>query len=204
MTDDDHRGEFRRSTDTGATPEYARLIEALRVVQDLAVAIDPPDDVCIAATANAEQLAELLRPHVVTEWEATGGRVPDLPGRGSLLQPPWVTIAEKPDGFVRREGVFRTFHRGANEAAHGGTLGLLFDDLYGQVARAGIAENCRTVHLEIDFRKVTPLNTPLVVEARIERIEGRKIYVRAELTDPDGTLLAEGSGLMLKLLPGQQ
>jgi hypothetical protein len=34
-------------------------------------------------------------------------------------------------------------------------------------------------------------------------MEGRKTFVGAELTDPDGTLLAEANGLMVQLLPGQ-
>jgi hypothetical protein len=34
-------------------------------------------------------------------------------------------------------------------------------------------------------------------------VEGRKTFVNAELTGPDGTLLAEANGLMVELLPGQ-
>ena len=33
--------------------------------------------------------------------------------------------------------------------------------------------------------------------------EGRKAFVKAEMTDPDGKLLAEAHGLMVRLLPGQ-
>lgn len=202
MTGNAH-GEFRPTTDTTAPPDFGRMVEALREVQDLAVSVNLPNDVCVAAAQKADEIAELLRPHVVDEWGAIAGRVPDLPGRGSLMQPPWRTLSETPDGTVRREVVFRTFHLGANEAVHGGMLAHLFDDIYGQVGRNGVAGNSRTVHLTVDFRRVTPLNVPLVAEARIERTEGRKVYVRGELTMPDGTLLVESDGLMLKLLPGQ-
>ena len=37
----------------------------------------------------------------------------------------------------------------------------------------------------------------------LREAEGRKAFVNAELTDPDGTLLAEANGLMVRLLPGQ-
>ena len=41
--------------------------------------------------------------------------------------------------------------------------------------------------------------------ANPEGITGEELqtFVNAELTDPDGTLLAEANGLMVRLLPGQ-
>ena len=35
------------------------------------------------------------------------------------------------------------------------------------------------------------------------RAEGRKAFVAADLRDPDGNVLAEANGLMIRLLPGQ-
>ena len=37
----------------------------------------------------------------------------------------------------------------------------------------------------------------------VDKTEGRKAFVNAELRDPDGNLLAEANGLMIRLLPGQ-
>jgi acyl-coenzyme A thioesterase PaaI-like protein len=61
----------------------------------------------------------------------------------------------------------------------------------------------RTAFLHVDYRKVTPINTPLVAQGRVDSIDGRKAFVSGELTDADGALLAEGTGLMVRLLPGQ-
>ena len=41
------------------------------------------------------------------------------------------------------------------------------------------------------------------MRGRATKVEGRKTFVSAELTDPDGALLAEANGLMVQLLPGQ-
>jgi acyl-coenzyme A thioesterase PaaI-like protein len=57
--------------------------------------------------------------------------------------------------------------------------------------------------LKVDYRKVTPIDMPLVVRGRIDSTEGRKAFVSGELTDADGALLAEATGLMVRLLPGQ-
>ena len=43
----------------------------------------------------------------------------------------------------------------------------------------------------------------LTATGRITEEQGRKAFVTAELRDPDGNLLAEANGLMLRLLPGQ-
>jgi hypothetical protein len=50
---------------------------------------------------------------------------------------------------------------------------------------------------------VTPIDEPLVSRGRIDRIDGRKAFITATMTDADGTVLSEASGLMIKLLPHQ-
>ncbi len=37
----------------------------------------------------------------------------------------------------------------------------------------------------------------------VREAQGRKAFVNAEMRDPDGNLLAEANGLMIRLLPGQ-
>ena len=45
--------------------------------------------------------------------------------------------------------------------------------------------------------------TELVVEGRVDRVDGRKLFCSAELRDADGTLLADCEALMVQLRPGQ-
>ena len=61
----------------------------------------------------------------------------------------------------------------------------------------------RTAFLHVDYRNVTPINTPLIARGRVASTEGRKAFISAELTREDGKLLAQANGLMVRLLPGQ-
>ena len=115
------------------------------------------------------------------------------------------------DGFVARaraDGVeltvqFSRFHVGGNYAVHGGVLPLMFDSMFGMVIHASGRPISRTGFLHVDYRKVTPIDTPLAMRGWVDKTEGRKAFVNAELRDPDGNLLAEANGLMIMLLPGQ-
>lgn len=202
-TSDGTPGGFPEYTPADPPADFARLVEALRVVQDLAVSTDLPDDQVTAAADQAEKLAATMAPYVVPEGKSPAGRAIGLPGRGSLLMLPWTVEKFDAEG-VRSTGVFRRYHLGGNGAAHGGTLPLLFDDLFGMILHAHGSGISRTAYLHIDYRAVTPLNRTLVVEGHVTRAEGRKTYIEATLKDTDGTLLAEGNALMVRLLPGQQ
>ena len=48
---------------------------------------------------------------------------------------------------------------------------------------------------------MVPLGTVATLEARVEKVEGRKVYVRTRLELRDGTLAAESTGVFLQLVP---
>ncbi|WP_430333859.1 PaaI family thioesterase [Rhodococcus sp. ACT016] len=198
----EHHGGFPVFTPVEAGPNFGRFVESFRQLQDLAVSTHIPDDVAEQAIAQAEALAELIAPYRVPEGKSPAGFNSQLPGRGSLLLLPWQFEKVAADG-VRSRGVFRLYHRGGNGAAHGGTVALLFDDLLGMIVHASGHPIARTGYLHVNYRKVTPIETELVVEGRVDRVEGRKIFCTAELRDLDGTVLADCEALMVQLLPGQ-
>src|SRR5690606_237689 len=138
------------------------------------------------ARDRVNALIELLEPYRAPEQQGPAGRAVELPGRGSLLLLPWKTVSAGPDGIVMK-GVFRRFHLGGNSAAHGGVLPLLFDDLFGMTVHYAGRPISRTAFLHVNYRKVTPLDTPLTVRGRVERIEGRKTFISAELVVEEGT-----------------
>jgi len=82
-------------------------------------------------------------------------------------------------------------------------LPLLFDNVFGMVIHAAGRPISRTAYLHVDYRRVTPIDVDLTARGRLDRTEGRKAFVGAELRDPQGNLLAEANGLMIRLLPGQ-
>jgi acyl-coenzyme A thioesterase PaaI-like protein len=201
--DYEHHGGFPEYGPATPGPGFGRFVAAMRRLQDLAVSADPGDELWDDAANRVEALTELLGPFQAdVEGTAPAGRTPDLPGMGSLLLPPWMLTRYEPEG-VEMRGHFTRFHVGGNYAVHGGVLPLLFDHMFGMVSHAAGRPISRTAFLRVDYRKVTPTDTPLLVRSRVTSIEGRKAFVSAELIDGDDTLLAEADGLMVRLLPGQ-
>lgn len=198
----EHHGGFPVFTPVKAGRNFAEFVESLRRLQDLAVSTHIPDDVVDEAIARADALSDMLDPYRVPEGKSPAGFNSRLPGRGSLLLLPWQFEKVDADG-VRSRGVFRMYHRGGNSAAHGGTIALLFDDLLGMIVHASGHPIARTAYLHVNYRKVTPIETELVVEGRVDRAEGRKLFCTAELRDQGGTVLADCEALMIQLLPGQ-
>jgi acyl-coenzyme A thioesterase PaaI-like protein len=183
-------------------PGFERFLTAMRRAQDLAVSVDPDADTWDDAADRVEELVKLLDPYQAAEGVGPANRVPSLPGAGSLLMPPWTVSTFEEDG-VELHVQFSRYHVGGNSAVHGGVLPLLFDSLFGMVIHAAGRPISRTAFLHVEYRKVTPIDTTLTARGWIREAEGRKAFVNAELRDPDGNLLAEANGLMIRLLPGQ-
>nr|WP_306436759.1 MULTISPECIES: hotdog fold domain-containing protein [unclassified Rhodococcus (in: high G+C Gram-positive bacteria)] len=80
---------------------------------------------------------------------------------------------------------------------------MLFDDLFGLITQAYGRPYSRTAFLHIDYRKITPLDTELIIEGSVDRVEGRKIFINSVLTDTGGTILADCHALMVELREGQ-
>ncbi len=203
-----HHGGFPEYGPATPGPGFGRFVAAMRQLQDLAVSADPGPDAQAVWDDAADRVAALvglLAPFEADQGQAPAGRAPDLPGMGSLLLPPWMLTRYAPDG-VEMTGYFSRFHIGGNHAVHGGVLPLLFDHMFGMIAHAAGRPISRTAFLHVDYRKITPIDVPLVVRGRVTSAEGRKAFVSAELVDAQGssgTLLAEANGLMVRLLPGQ-
>ena len=179
---------------------FGRFVTAFRHAQDLAVAADVPD--WNAAAERVEDLIGYLAPHAKPGAMAPAGRVASLPGAGSVLMPPWQIRDFSPEG-VDVVVQFSRYHVGGNNAVHGGVVAMMFDVMCGIIIHAIGRPISRTAFLHVDYRNITPIDIPLTMRGWSSRVEGRKTFVNAELTDPGGTLLAEANGLMVQLLPGQ-
>ena len=186
---------------TRGGPDYGRFIEAVRTLQDHTRAADAPDDVITKAADMIEAAAELLAPFDADEWTTPSGRRMDLPNRGNIMQVPadLRTVGDEVDGVVR----FRRFHLGRNGAVHGGAVALMWDSVLGFAAfRLTRSLKQRTAYLHVNYRKIVPIDRDLQVDARIDRSEGRKIFVTGRLFDGDA-LLCDAEALFVKLNPGQ-
>jgi acyl-coenzyme A thioesterase PaaI-like protein len=188
-------------TDRGG-PDYGRFVEAVRTLQDHTRAADAPDAVITEAADLIEKVSALLAPYEADEWHSPSGRRMDLPNRGNIMSVP-VDLHVTEDGRIAGTAQFRRYHLGRNGAVHGGVLGLLFDSLLGFTA-AKLTKSMyqRTAHLGIDYRRIVPIGKQLQVDAGIDRIDGRKIFVSGRVLD-DGVVLTEGDALFVRLKPGQ-
>jgi acyl-coenzyme A thioesterase PaaI-like protein len=183
-------------------PDYGRFVEAVRELQDHARSADAPDDVITRAADALDDLNRLLAPYDADEWHSPSGRRMDLPNRGNIMQVP-VTLVVTEDGRVGGTAQFRRFHLGRNGAVHGGALALLFDSLLGFAAfKLSDSPYQRTAYLHVNYRQIAPVDRAFHVDAVIDRIEGRKIFVSGRLLDGDA-VLCEAEALFVRLKPGQ-
>lgn len=183
-------------------PGFGEFLTGMRRLQDLAVSTDPDDDTWDAAAQQVNALVQVLEPYRCGEGVGPAGRTPKLPGAGNLLMPEWKVTRFDSDG-VELIVTFSRYHVGGNNAVHGGMVAMMFDVMFGMVIHAIGRPISRTAFLHVDYRNITPIDVPLTVRGRQSRAEGRKTFVTAELIGPEGTLLAEANGLMVRLLPGQ-
>ncbi|MDM2347277.1 Uncharacterized protein, possibly involved in aromatic compounds catabolism [Mycobacteroides abscessus subsp. abscessus] len=183
-------------------PDYGRFIDALRTLQDRARAALPPDAVVTELADQLEAMNKLLAPYEVSEWDSPSGRRTDLPLRGNILLVP-MTIESFDNGVLTGTATFGRYHLGRNGAVHGGCLGLLFDTIFGTGSLLLTdLRKLRTAYLNINYRKVTPIEKELRYDCTLARVEGRKVFMTGRLLDGD-EVLAEADALFVKLNPGQ-
>lgn len=91
-------------------------------------------------------------------------------------------------------------HEGAPQRSHGGIVALAFDDAMGFVLNV-IKVVAYTGQITVRYKAPTPLREPLVITAWLDRREGRKLFLEAELHQhgPDGPVLATSSALFIAI-----
>lgn len=186
-------------TDDGG-PDFGRMIEALRLVQERITTASPPHEVVAETADTLEKLAAALAPFEVGEDRQIAARRIDLPGRGQAMIPV-IHIDEWDDQHVEAHVTLGRFYLGAGGAAHGGVLPLIFDETMGRLANTGRSRS-RTAYLHVNYRAITPVGPELRVTARVDRTEGRKRFLAGAIFSGD-TLTADAEGLFVELRPGQ-
>lgn len=104
---------------------------------------------------------------------------------------------------VRREGdemvaehVFAAHHSGAPGIAHGGAVATVVDDVLGFVLYVAAVPGV-TRSLTVDYLRPVLVGVPYVVRARLDRREGRKLWVSCSAYGPDGVETFRGTGFFL-------
>jgi len=91
---------------------------------------------------------------------------------------------------------FTARHEGAPGIAHGGAVAALLDDVCGGLLFV-VREPAVTRKLEVEYLKPVLVGVTYELVARVERREGRKLFLSCEGRDPQGTLTFRGGGLFL-------
>ncbi len=195
-------GQHAPVSDLRGGSEFAELHRVQRLLQDRLSGAALPAELSKDVTERLVEITDLLADYQVREHYRRDGWRPDLPGRAHPLLPPYLVDGEDDTSLYGRV-TFTRFYLGGNNAAHGGSHSLLFDDALGRVMNMHQPSVARTAFLKVNYRAVTPLDVELRFDATRDRIEGRKRWGSARLTDASGKVLADAEGLFVALLPGQ-
>jgi acyl-coenzyme A thioesterase PaaI-like protein len=199
------------------TPAGEARQTAARALRELghAFVAHQADDVLldhVAAVADELRAQVLAAPPIVRTLEQDLARIAKpQPSDGADLEDSSVCPVsglENPMGLamsVRRagDGVAASVTLGAACAgapgiAHGGVVAALLDDLMGFVMDAIHRTAGYTARLVVSFRRPVPIGVELNLGARLERREGRKLFIEAEI-ESDGETLTEAEGLFIAL-----
>jgi acyl-coenzyme A thioesterase PaaI-like protein len=182
----------------------ADLGTALRELIEASVTTEVPAAEVRAAAAQARQVTERLavarRP--VTQLPALddivkGRRVFNpVTGVASALAPPLV-VRRDAEGVIG-EATLGVAYEGPPGFVHGGMSAMLMDQLLGSAAAAAGLWGM-TAHLGLDYRGPLPLETKLVLRARVAETSGRKSVITGTIAladDPD-RILVEARGVFV-------
>mgnify|MGYP006303230097 CR=1 FL=1 len=100
---------------------------------------------------------------------------------------------------MRGHARFGPAYEGPPGCVHGGWVAAAFDEVLG-FAQSLTGIPGMTGTLTVIYRRPTPLETDLRFEARVERTEGRKRFVRGTVTG-GGELTAEAEGIFIAIDP---
>ena len=192
---------------SGQRLAWHKLSAAMRKINEALMDMDAPEAALLAAAERAEAFAVSLEETRTghSAWgfaEASVGGSPrmmldrsPLIGLGNPVAPP-LTFRQEGD-HVEGTGTFGLQYEGPPGSVHGGFVAAAFDEVLG-MAQSLTGRPGMTGTLTVRYRKPTPLHTDLRFVARVDRVEGRKIFASGELFAGE-TLCAEAEGIFISV-----
>ena len=164
---------------------------------------------------EAGALRSKLQDFATIPWlvEMLDGGEPDIPVGAVLefdpfsacsgaLNPASLDIEFRRDGesSIIATAVIDPMFQGPPERVHGGVIATIIDEAMGAVNRV-LGARAFTVNLTINYRAAAPLGEAVVFRAWLDRVDGRKVWIRAEGHCDDG-LFVEAEGLFIRPADG--
>jgi acyl-coenzyme A thioesterase PaaI-like protein len=81
---------------------------------------------------------------------------------------------------------------------HGGAMAAVLDEAMGAACWMN-GHSVVAAQISISFLGMLPIGTETTVEAWIDKIDGRKVHLRAHMKNPSGQIVSEGRGLFVVL-----
>ena len=116
-------------------------------------------------------------------------------GLSNAVAPPLEFTVDPVARLARGRGRFGAAYEGAPGLLHGGILAAAFDELLG-VATVFSGGAGMTCELTVRYLRPTPIGVELAFAARLDRHEGRRLFVSAEV-EAAGVRTAEASGVFI-------
>ena len=164
-----------------ASQSMSRTVAALRRALKALYHVHPEHDSDLIATLSEQLETEITAAGTMGLGQPTESRNTRSPMSGSMnpVAPP-VTY-QYSNNAIRGEVTFHEGYQGPPACVHGGFVAALLDDGLGRT-RHLTGRNCVTGSLNITYKRPTPINAGLVIEARIEEIFERKFRVTGEIS----------------------
>ena len=197
----------RNDLDGARVARLAELAARARELTEAVLHTDVPDDEVAAATAEiaalTERLSAVRRAHPPVAHLDERGAIRQLgsPVSGALnpIAPP-LEVEVLPDGAgVRAEFTLNAVYEGPPSLVHGGISALILDEVLGTAASSNGTPGM-TATLDLRYRRPTPYGVPLVAEAAVTRVEGRKCWVDGRVIGPDDRTTVEASAMFIRPL----
>ncbi|MCW2599339.1 MAG: Thioesterase superfamily protein [Frankiales bacterium] len=105
-------------------------------------------------------------------------------------------VARKVGEEIHASYTFSPKHSGAPGIVHGGIVAALVDDVCGFLLFV-VRKPAVTRTLEVEYLKPVLVGVQYDLVAKLDRVEGRKLFVSCEGRSPEGELTFRGGGLFL-------
>lgn len=189
-------------------PARRELAAALRSLLGVFAATDVPSDVLRAGAEEIRALHRSFAAHprfheLAGVAEGSFGGMETFQDRSPIVgpaNPVAPPVAMSFDAAARRATgrvTFGSVYEGAPGCVHGGFVAAVFDEVLG-TACIFSGHPGMTGYLTTHYRSPTPVLQELRFEARLERVEGRKILARGECWAGE-RLTAESEGLFIAI-----
>lgn len=123
-----------------------------------------------------------------------------IAGHSNALSPPLHMWLDREKGEAHARITLGWAYEGPPKCVHGGWVAALFDEFLG-CAQLLSGQTGATGHLSVRYKKPTPLNTELVLHARVVEVHGRKVVMEGTIS-ANGVVTASCEGLFVSFAEG--